>query len=380
MKRSGKLKDPISDGGQTMPPRLLRTLFSLCAIAVALTGAWWGCADQKPLPDGPKAVETPDAAKLRAEALALVEKLGDEDFQVREKAQKRLSAMPTAVLETVKAAVEKTEDHEIRIRGKMVVQVLENRLLAEQIGKIPSITNSIGMKLVAIPAGEFMMGSPETEKERGGDEGPQHRVKITQPFYMGAMEVTQAQWKAVMGTNPSNFQGDNLPVEQVSWDDCQEFLKKLSAKEGKTYRLPTEAEWEYACRAGTTTPFNTGETINTDQANYNGNQVYGNGKPGEYRQKTTPVGSFKPNAWGLYDMHGNVWEWCRDWYDENYFKNSPATDPAGPENGAYRVLRGGSWYNCPGFCRSAFRFRVNPDDRRNSFGFRVVLVVSPRTP
>ena len=192
------------------------------------------------------------------------------------------------------------------------------------------------------------------------NEQPQHRVKITKPFYMGVYVVTQAQYEAVMGANPSYFKGESNPVEKVSWNDAVEFCKKLSAKTGQTVRLPTEAEWEYACRAGTTTPFNTGETISTDQANYNGNFTYGSGSKGEYRQKTVAVGSFAPNALGLYDMHGNVWEWCQDWYDAGYYKNSPTDDPPGPEKGESRVLRGGSWNSDPRSCRSAVRSRGVP--------------------
>ena len=145
-----------------------------------------------------------------------------------------------------------------------------------------------------------------------------------------------------MGTNHSDFKGEkNLPVEQVEWDGCQEFAKKLRDKDKKPYRLPTEAEWEYACRAGTTTPFYFGDTISTDQANYDGNHVYGNGKKGVYREKTTPVGSFPANAWGLHDMHGNVWQWCQDWYGD--YPQNDVVDPQGPEKGKLRVLRGGSW-------------------------------------
>src|ERR1035441_3406412 len=169
-------------------------------------------------------------------------------------------------------------------------------------------TNSLGMKFVWIAPGNFMMGSPKEEKLRNDNE-TQHKVSLTKGFYRGVHLVTQEQWKEVMGNNPSFFKGEkNLPVETVSWDDCQDFIKKLREKDKKIYRLPTEAEWEYSCRAGTKTPFHFGETISTDQANYNGNHIYGNGKKGVYRQKTTPVGSFPANAWGLHDMHGNVWE------------------------------------------------------------------------
>ena len=235
------------------------------------------------------------------------------------------------------------------------------------------ITNSIGMKLVYIPHGEFMMGSPSSELDRYPDEGPVHRVTITRGFYMSSTEVTQAQYRSIMGTSPSYFEGDDNPVEKVSWNDAVEFCKKLSEKERKTYRLPTEAEWEYACRGKTTTPFYTGETISTDQANYNGKYVYGNGTKGIYRVKTIPAGTFSPNEFGLYDMHGNVWEWCKDKFNSDYYSIRPATDPQGPSTGRYRMLRGGSWLNEPWGCRSASRGRWAPVSAHSVLGFRCAL-------
>ncbi len=228
----------------------------------------------------------------------------------------------------------------------------------------------VTMELLLIPPGEFQMGSPDSESQREADEGPQHRVRITKPFYIAQCEVTQAQWQAVMGSNPSRFKGDgNLPVETVSWDDCQEFRRKLSQHVGREVRLPTEAEWEYACRAGTTTPFHFGDTISTDQANYAGNYVYGTGREGQYREKTVPVGSFPANAWGLHDMHGNVWEWCQDRYGE--YPSGAQVDPAGPASGGHRVFRGGSWNNLLRNCRSAIRYSFTPDHRYDRVGFRV---------
>jgi formylglycine-generating enzyme required for sulfatase activity len=226
-------------------------------------------------------------------------------------------------------------------------------------------TNSIGMKFVWIPPGGFLMGSTKAEIEKREKEHfldilgfqldeTQHEVTLTKGFYMGIYTVTQEQWQAVMGDNPSYFKGEkNLPMERVSWDDCQEFIKKLQEKDKRPYRLPTEAEWEYACRAGTTTPFSCGETISTDQANYDGNFTYGKGKKGVHRGKTTPVGSFPANPWGLYDMHGNVWQWCQDWVGD--YPHQEVVDPHGPATGETRVMRGGSFAQKPEDCRSAKR-------------------------
>ncbi|WAL60118.1 formylglycine-generating enzyme family protein [Thermocoleostomius sinensis A174] len=220
------------------------------------------------------------------------------------------------------------------------------------------------------------MGSPADEPERRDSESPQRQVTVP-GFFMGRFQVTQAQYEAIVGSNPSNFSGANRPVEQVSWNDAIEFCEKLSQRTGQTYRLPSEAEWEYACRAGTTTPFHFGATITTDLVNYNGNFTYASAPNGEYRQQTTDVGSFPPNAFGLYDMHGNVWEWCQDVWHENY-AGAPTDGSAWIEGGESnnRLLRGGSWNNNPRNCRSANRNRNLPDNRNNNNGFRVVLSAS----
>ena len=244
--------------------------------------------------------------------------------------------------------------------------------------------NNVKMRLVLIPAGKFMMGSPATEVGRGGDEGPQHEVTISKPFYMGVLEVTQEQYEAVMGVNPSSFKGAKNPVENVSWDDAVEFCKKLSARTGKTVRLPTEAQWEYACRAGTITAFHTGDALKPGQANADFTQPSNPGvldrimawlgmSSAKKTLQTTPAGSFSPNGLGLYDMHGNIWEWCSDWYGEDYYANSPKTDPQGPDSGSARVLRGGGWYFIPRHCRSAFRLGDSPDLRNLLIGFRVAV-------
>jgi sulfatase modifying factor 1 len=236
-----------------------------------------------------------------------------------------------------------------------------------------AFVNSIGMKFVLLPPGKFVMGSAPHEIGQDSDEQPQHLVRISKPFYMQTTEVTQDQWVAVTGRNPSFFKtcGGDCPVEQVSWDDCQRFIRKLNERE-KTdrYRLPTEAEWEYACRAGTTTPFAFGDTLATEHANYDGNYPYSLSSLGVYRRKTVAVGSFAPNAWGLRDMHGNVWEWCQDWYGS--YEPQAVTDPTGPVSGSCKVIRGGGWNYFGRMCRSSFRSNNVPSFAHASVGFRLV--------
>ena len=228
------------------------------------------------------------------------------------------------------------------------------------------------LDMVAIPGGSFKMGSPSTETGRSNNEGLQHNVNIS-PFFMGKYEVTQEQYQAVMGNNPSDFKGAKRPVENVNWDDAVKFCQKLSEKTGKTYRLPSEAEWEYACRAGTTTPFYFGDTITPDLVNYHGNNPYGAAPRGLYREQTTDVGSFPPNAFGLYDMHGNVYEWCSDKWHDNY--SGAPTDGSSWETGGseYRVQRGGSWSSHAVYCRSACRNYNSADHRWRYRGFRVAV-------
>ncbi|MBD2443281.1 SUMF1/EgtB/PvdO family nonheme iron enzyme [Dolichospermum sp. FACHB-1091] len=240
--------------------------------------------------------------------------------------------------------------------------------------------NGVILEMVAIPGGTFKMGSPENEEGYHSSQSPQHEVTVP-PFFMGKYPVTQQQWRVVaalpkdkidLKSDPSYFKGDNLPVECVSWNDAQEFCARLSRMANKTYRLPTEAEWEYACRGGTTTPFYCGETISTDLANYNGNYIYGQAQKGEYREKTTEVGKFPANPFGLYDMSGNVWEWCEDGWHENYI-NAPTDGSAWTSlSTEYMLLRGGSWLNGAGYCRAASRGRYSRDYRYVSYGFRVV--------
>ncbi len=278
-------------------------------------------------------------------------------------------------------------------------------------------TKTAGIRLKLIPAGEFLMGSTDGDKYALNLEKPQHRVRITKPFYLGVTEVTRGQFRVFVddvgykteaekdgkggsGWNeetkkfeqnprytwrsPGFEQTDEHPVVNVSWNDAQAFIGWLSQKEGKTYRLPTEAEWEYACRAGTTTRYFSGDDPE-------GLAAVANVADGTLKEKhpgwttiaardghvyTAPVGRFQANAFGLHDMHGNVWEWCQDWAGADYYKQSPVDDPPGPSGAASRVLRGGSWSIGPRFCRSAFRLRLGTGSRNNFLGFRLALVPS----
>jgi formylglycine-generating enzyme required for sulfatase activity len=226
-----------------------------------------------------------------------------------------------------------------------------------------------------IAPGTFLMGSPQTEPEReswGSDE-TQHPATLSQGFWLADTACAQALWTAVMGENPSRFRDDpQNPVENVSWDMAQTFLARLNEEiPGLNVRLPTEAEWEYACRAGTETPFSFGQNVTPEQVNYNGNHPYAGGAKGLYREKTVPVKSLPPNPWGLYEMHGNVWEWCRDRYGP--YGAEAQTDPRGPDQGDDRVLRGGSWISLGGGVRSASRSGLAPGHRYDFFGFRLAL-------
>ncbi|MDR2696368.1 MAG: formylglycine-generating enzyme family protein [Deltaproteobacteria bacterium] len=227
-------------------------------------------------------------------------------------------------------------------------------------------SNSLGMEFVLIPAGSFMMGTAPHATEGSRDERPARQVTISKPFYLGKYETTQAQWEAVMGNNPSKFKGPYKPVEQVSWHDAQEFIKRLNAREGHgRYRLPTEAEWEYAARAGTNGAWFFGDDANelSKYAWYGANA----------KNTTHPVGQKPANPWGLHDVYGNVWEWVQDWYGGSYSAKSPGHDPKGAAIGLYRVLRGGSWFRLAGSCRSGTRASEPPDHRGDSLGFRLAL-------
>jgi formylglycine-generating enzyme required for sulfatase activity/uncharacterized caspase-like protein len=236
--------------------------------------------------------------------------------------------------------------------------------------------NGITLEMVQIPGGSFMMGSPESEKDRStdGSESPQHEVNVP-GFSMGKFVVTQEQYQQIMGNNPSSSKGAKRPVEQVSWNDAKKFCGKLTKNTGREYRLPSEAEWEYACRAGTTTPFHFGETITTELANYDGTDPYASEPKGKYLQKTTDVDSFTPNAFGLYNMHGNVWEWCQDDLHNDY-TDAPTNGSAWTSQSvSLKQMRGGSWYDVPGDCRSASRRNYDLDGNHETIGFRVVCAV-----
>lgn len=244
-------------------------------------------------------------------------------------------------------------------------------------GTIHEVT-SINFKMVYVRPGTFRMGSPSEEPGRESDE-TQHEVTLSKGFYLGVTEVTQGQWKAVMGNNPSHFKncGDDCPVEQVSWNDVREFIRQLNRKEGTDkYRLPTEAEWEYACRAGSATRYSWGDEASCEKMMYENDVGTKENHCVDYVRSrgltpdsTEPVKSYKPNAWGFYDMHGNVWEWCEDWYGA--YPSGPVIDAKGPPSGAYRVIRGGGWYFTARFCRSANRDLFIQGDRNFALGFRL---------
>lgn len=256
-----------------------------------------------------------------------------------------------------------------------------------------TLSPGVDIEMALILGGSFEMGSPEEEENHQSNE-KLHTVTVP-TFFMGRTPVTQAQWRSIvqhpkiqtnLNPNPSDFDGDdNLPVENVSWDDAIEFCRLLSAQTGRTYRLPSEAEWEYACRAGTTTPFHFGETIDAELANYRSEDLksgdtvypgkYGRGRFGEYPKKITPVKMFEPNPWGLYDMHGNVYEWCQDDYESDYSK-APSDGTPHLIQSDRKVLRGGSWFHHPRYCRSAFRLNNSRAHCLNDLGFRLVSSVS----
>jgi formylglycine-generating enzyme required for sulfatase activity len=334
---------------------------------------------------------------------ALVQMLGDDDFDKREEASRKLEALgDKAIPALVKGGT--SDDLEIRRRARKVLLVL---LPKDRKSK------SISLELVRINAGSFDVGSPAGEANRRGDE-TQHRVRLSRPFYLGKYEVTQAEYRQVMKANPSWFsakgggkdkvQGldtDKFPVENVTWFDAVEFCNKLSEKDGlepyykltavkreggsitaatvavaggRGYRLPTEAEWEYACRADRANAFHFGDRTRAGDLNAKPISVpsgYGSALQWPELGRTAKVGSYRVNAWGLYDMHGNVAEWCHDWYDKDYYTDKAKVDPQGPDKGKHRALRGGSWLVSDGSCRSASRAFLAPEESKYHAGFRV---------
>jgi formylglycine-generating enzyme required for sulfatase activity len=238
---------------------------------------------------------------------------------------------------------------------------------------VEHLGSGLDLEMITLSGGLFRMGT--LGKQGYDDERPLHQVTVA-PFLMSKALITQAQWRLIVGTPHSRFTGGRLPIERVSWHDAVRFCERLSKRTKHTYRLPSEAQWEYACRAGTSTPFHFGETLTTEVANYNGEFVYRAEVKGVYRHATTPVDQFPPNAFGLHDMHGNLWEWCADaWHDS--YDGAPTNDRVWQADGkeTYRVARGGCWHDIPDVCRSAARLRVEATDAEEFIGFRVVLVI-----
>jgi formylglycine-generating enzyme required for sulfatase activity len=293
-----------------------------------------------------------------------------ESLSVQAVAAEKISAVPASVPAVQPSSLWRAYPFEtVRVNGRGEIierSAGEAQYFAEDLG------DGVSLEMVRIPGGEFLMGAADGEQDADDDESPQHWVTVPE-CCMGKFPITQAQYRAVMGHNPSEFKGAQRPVENVSWQDAVAFCEALSELTGRPYCLPSEAEWEYACRAGTTTPFYVGPTLTTDLANHNGNHIYGQGPNGEYRQETTDVREFPPNSFGLYDLHGNVWEWCQDNWHGSY-KGAPVNGVAWTDEGnaELRVCRGGSWYDDPDLCRSAFRGSNVPGYRDSDLGFRVV--------
>ncbi|MEH1901332.1 MAG: SUMF1/EgtB/PvdO family nonheme iron enzyme [Nostoc sp.] len=316
--------------------------------------------------------------------LFLINFVDQQGWPLNEKDKKELKQLQKYYELKDEDVVRLDQEQEVEAQKRQAEKLLqeqEAKLFTENLG------NGVVLEMLAIPGGKFLMGSPEIELERNYSESPQHTVTI-QPFFMGKFPVTQNQWAIVaalkkvnidLNPDPSRFKGANRPVEQVSWDDAIEFCARLSNKTRKTYRLPSEAEWEYACRAGTTTPFYFGETITTDLANYNGKYTYNSGSMGEFRKQTTDVGKFPPNPFGLFDMHGNIWEWCQDSWHENYYNGAPTDASPWMSDNEKRVLRGGSWNSNPWICRSAFRGNWVRVGQNYRLGFRVVVAAPLKT-
>jgi formylglycine-generating enzyme required for sulfatase activity len=360
--------------------------FACLAFAVAVA-AWSACL----------AAETEDQRIDR-----LIRQLGSESFARREEAGKELEAIGTPALEPLRKAAAGSEDLEVRRRAGRLVEEVRRRsrpaaldctreggvgvvevrraqeawakFLGRKLEETVEIGGGVKMTFVLVPPGKFRMGSPPDEEGRDEDESL-HEVTLTEPFDLGKTEVTQAQYQALGVDNPSKFKGADRPVEMLSWEEASAWAEKLTKRLGDKhlYRLPTEAEWEYSCRGGRSSsqPFGIGDgrTLSSTQANFDGKYPYGGADKGKYLEATRAVASYPANALGLYDMHGNVWEWCQDWYGE-YLRGS-VIDPTGPTEGSHRVFRGGSWGGSGWICRAADRGRFGPGGRHDYPGFRL---------
>jgi formylglycine-generating enzyme required for sulfatase activity len=364
------------------------------------SGGFWLILLSSAVMSGPSGGETREAESGRI--TTLIGRLGDGKFARREAAGRELEALGEGALPALRAAAAAGRDPEVRLRARDLERAI---MLGCRVSR------STGLEMALIDAGEFLMGAAETERGRAGET--RHRVRITRPFLMGTYEVTQDEYRRVMEAEPSWFSGPGagkdrvagedtrrFPVENVTWYDAVAFCNRLSeldgyrpyyemagvrreagsivgagvaAAGGNGYRLPTEAEWEYACRAGTGTMFHFGGPGDGRKANFKGPSSTGYGSPAKETGlgRTARVGSYDPNPWGLFDMHGNAGEWCWDRYDKDYYAASPADDPGGPDAGVHRVLRGGSWLVTYTSCRSACRFWLTPDERKEYTGFRV---------
>ena len=343
----------------------------LVSAGVGFGGAswWWSSSHTQEL--AALNAEVDQQRREHASTVAVAEQSqADAVAAVLAKSQATIEEIEQDLAGELAAATEARDAAEAKTQqfGQQIAAARAERdRLAEELDELntpEAFTNSIGMQLKLIPAGTFSMGSANGDS----DEGPVHEVTITKPYYLGVYEVTNAQWQAVMGDVPSEWKDADRPVESVSWDKAAAFCEALSAlpaerQAGRVYRLPTEAEWEYACRAGTTTAYSFG-----DEESLLGDFAWFDDNSG---RQTHPVGQKRPNGWGLYDMHGNVWEWCSDWYGD--YAAGAVRDPVGPASGSDRVLRGGSWYDSASLCRSAFRIRFYPSYRFSNLGFRLAL-------
>lgn len=371
----------------------MKTVVSLSLMCLCLCFPWEASAQYHPSSSPrwwpsrtePRIVQQTGVLEIRSPRAAVITINEGRGYDIRAGQTLRWDHMPVGV-HTLRAIPFVDGQLAPDRSWQKTIEVFERQLTAIEIDWVPQADQTLRVELspgvhldmVWIPPGDFWMGSPEHEEARVRDE-VRHRVVFTNGFWMGIYEVTQEQWQALMGNNPSRNKGPRRPVEMVSWLDAMDFVAALNAltRDGG-FRLPTEAEWEYACRAGTTTPFNTGHTIESIQANFDAVQPYGENPDGVFRGRTMDVGSFAPNAWGLYDMHGNVAEWCHDWYGD--YTNRVTVHPRGPRSGPGRVIRGGG-YDAPAWTiRSAARYVAWPEQIDVNIGFRIVKDHVDETP